>query len=30
MRSLVYSDQEYSTAHKSSMQKCLKRLFKWR
>jgi integrase len=30
VRSLVYSDQEYSTAHKGTVQKCLKRLFKWR
>jgi hypothetical protein len=30
VRSLVYSDREYSTTHKSSMQKCLNRLFEWR
>ncbi|SEV98206.1 tyrosine-type recombinase/integrase [Natrinema salifodinae] len=30
MRHLVYSDTEYSTGHKASSQKCLKRLFKWR
>lgn len=30
MRQLVYSDTEYSTNHKATSQKCLKRLFKWR
>lgn len=30
LKSLIYSDQEYSTGHKASTQKCLSRLFKWR
>jgi len=30
MKHLVYSDEEYSTAHKATTQKCLKRLLKWR
>ena len=30
LQSLVYSNRDYSTGHLASMQKCLKRLFKWR
>jgi len=30
LRSLVYSDDEYSSAYKATTQKSLKRLFKWR
>jgi hypothetical protein len=28
MKSLIYSDEEFSTAHKAGTQKCLKRLLK--
>jgi len=30
LRSLVYSDEDYSSAYKATTQKSLKRLFKWR
>jgi len=30
MMSLICSEEDYSTAHLSTSQKCLKRLFKWR
>lgn len=29
MQELVYSDEDFSTSHLSSTQKCLQRLFKW-
>lgn len=30
MKSIIYSDQEFSTGHKAATQKSIKRLFKWR